>query len=79
MNPHGLRHTPLKRACLPIPPLRLCTIRGHPVRDNNDFRGHERTPARDAKDTLIGRCAAIRFRGLSAPRVATQRMWNFDF
>src|SRR3990170_46868 len=22
LNPHGLPHTPLKRACLPVPPLR---------------------------------------------------------
>ncbi len=26
-NPHVLRHTPLKRACLPIPPLRLESVK----------------------------------------------------
>jgi hypothetical protein len=33
-NPHSLRHTPLKRACLPISPLRQVSVRiqGAPVR-----------------------------------------------
>src|SRR3989304_9954438 len=79
LNPHGLPHTPLKRACLPVPPLRPKSRKSknvsQPRRGTARLRCASRVAGKAAADYILTSPPPVNAKGPLPSSVANLLEW----